>query len=614
MTVAVDFDDGDPDNNRKHLSTTVTSFSDPSLGSRTGTAISTQTEGGQNSVGVAFGDYDGDGDPDLYVVNRGASNVLYRNEGDGTFPSRMTFSDVTLEAGVGDAGKGRGVVFGDYDHDGHLDMYVTNEGPNILYRNNGDGTFSDVTIQTGTGDIGSGRSALFGDYDNDGNLDLYVVNADGANVLYWNQGGMSFDDAPTFVNVAPQAGVADSGKGCGAASGDYDNDGDLDLYVVNFEEANVLYRNDGDGRFSEVAVEAGVADSGKGVGTVFGDYDNDGWLDLYVTNHGANVLYRNNGDGTFSEATLEAGVGDAQKGVGTTFVDYDNDGFLDLYVVNWGANVLYRNNGDGTFADVTFEAGVGDRENGWGVTTGDTNGDGYPDLYIARAETNVLYTNRGEANHWLMVRTVGIQSNASGIGAQVRVVTGDSSGLSPSGRSLVQVREVSGGSGYCSQNSLPVAFGLGTSTQVDSVIVRWPSGTVDVLLTVERDQVLTVQEGRNTITAVHERGYTPSEGISERGDVLPSFQDDVLRAFPNPTNGSLTMIVRVPRIQEVSLILYNLAGQKVRELISGTLDPGRHRIVWDGKDAEGRPVSSGVYWARLRADGRSVIGKIVVLK
>ena len=317
VACAVDFDDGNPDNNRKHLSTMVTCFSDPSLGPRTGTATATQTEGGQNSVGVAFGDYDGDGDPDLYVVNRGAPNVLYRNNGDGTF------SDVTAVAGVGDAGKGRGVVFGDYDNDGRLDVYVTNEGSNILYRNNGDGTFSDVTTQTGTGDIGSGRSALFGDYDGDGHLDLYVVNADRPNVLYWNQGGI-------FVNTARDAGVAHPGRGCGAMSGDYDQDGDLDLYVVNFEQANVLYRNEGDGRFSEVSMEAGVADSGKGVGTVFGDYDNDGFLDIYVANQGANVLYRNNGDGTFSDATLEAGVGDAEKAVGTAFIDYNNDGFLDL--------------------------------------------------------------------------------------------------------------------------------------------------------------------------------------------------------------------------------------------------------------------------------------------
>ena len=254
--------------------------------------------------------------------------------------------------------------------------------------------------------------------------------------------------------------------------------------------------------------------------------------------------------------------------------------------------MLYRNNGDGTFADVTFEAGVGDRENGWGVTMGDYNGDGYSDLYIANPETNMLYTHRGDINHWLMVRTVGTRSNTSGIGAQVRVVSGD----------FVQVREVSGGSGYCCQNSLPVAFGLGTNTYADSVIVRWPSGTVDVLLDVRCDQVLTLQEGRNILTAVEE-----DRGISEGGDLL------LLHTFPNPTNGRLTMILEIPRAQDVSLILYNLTGQKVCELISGTLDPGRHQIVWDGKDAYGRPVSSGVYWCRLRADGCSVVSTIVVL-
>ena len=226
-----------------------------------------------------------------------------------------------------------------------------------------------------------------------------------------------------FSDVTDIAGVSCTGYSNGVAWGDYDNDGDLDLYVANLSEANVLYRNNGDGTFTDVTSEAGVGCTGYSRGVAWGDYDNDGDLDLYVANSdGANVLYRNNGDGTFTDVTDEAGVGCTGSSRGVAWGDYDNDGDLDLYVANfYEANVLYRNNGDGTFTMVG--AGVGCTGSSKGVAWGDYDNDGDLDLYVANwDEANVLYRNNGNLNHWLQIRLHGTISNRSAIGTKVKVI------------------------------------------------------------------------------------------------------------------------------------------------------------------------------------------------
>ena len=264
-------------------------------------------------------------------------------------PPAVSFTDVTSTAGVGDTGDGRGMAWADYDGDGDLDLYITIAGGgNALYQNDGDGTFTDVTSAASVGDTGTGVGTAWADYDGDGDLDLYVTNYGEANVLYRNDGD------GIFTGVTSTASVGDTGSGVGTAWADYDGDGDLDLYVANYGQANVLYQNDGDGTFTDVTSTASVGDAGIGRGTAWADYDGDGDLDLYVTNFGqANVLYQNNGDGTFTDVTSIASVGDAGNGVGTAFADYDGDGDLDLYVVNVNAaNVLYQN--DGGVASITL--------------------------------------------------------------------------------------------------------------------------------------------------------------------------------------------------------------------------------------------------------------------
>lgn len=448
---------------------------------------------GSSNAG-AWGDFDGDGDLDLYVVKSisqwfGAANTLFKNNGAGLF------EDVAEQVGLADTGIGTGGIWGDYDNDGYLDLYVINfTQPNVLYRNDG-GMFTDVTPQAKVGDSGTGNGASWVDYDRDGDLDIFVYNCTYGGqhpTLYRNDGGV-------FVDISDSAGIAGNftpHNGPTIAWGDYNNDGYPDLYLplgdYDATYPNMLFCNNGNGTFTNIADSAGVADTGYGRGAAWGDYDNDGELDLYVVNywpnHG-NVLFRNNGNGTFTNVTTVAGVGDTAAGRMTFWGDYDNDGFLDLAVANEGVNKLYHNKGDGTFQDVTFEAGLNDTSNTrGGLLWGDYDNDGDLDLYEVNLDSkNRLYRNNGSDNHFLSVKTVGVVSNRDGIGARIKVVAG----------SLSQIREVNGGVG--SQIQLPVHCGLGTHSIIDSLIITWPSGIKDVYTNVAVDQHMLAIEGATVI-------------------------------------------------------------------------------------------------------------------
>jgi hypothetical protein len=402
-------------------------------------------------MGVAWGDYDNDGDLDLYLVNFRSANKLFQNDGVGGF------TDATGGLPLGDTGDGFGMAWGDYDNDGHLDLFVANNGGNKLFRNDGVGGFTDVTSGPLGGTVGD-RGVAWGDYDNDGDLDLYLANAvsgESNNKLFRNDGAGGFTD----VTSGPLGGNTYSSGG--VAWGDYDNDGDLDLYLAN-NGTNQLLRNSGPPGFTFTDVTSGPVgdDIGVGQGVAWGDYDNDGDLDLYVVNAGTGFagdkLLRNDGGGVFSDAT-SGPLGDfGDDGVGVAWGDYDNDGDLDLYVANDGANKLFQN-----------EVPVG--------------------------------------NHWLHIDLVGVISNRSGIGARVRLVAG---GVS-------QIREVSGGSGFLSQNSLTVEFGVGSATVVDLLEVTWPSGIVQALTGVSVDQRLEVEEANTpvgtsvVVTPADQTGATP---------------------------------------------------------------------------------------------------------
>ena len=454
----------------------------------TDVATSVGVADGGSARGIAWGDYDGDGDLDLYLVNSGQANRLFRNSG-------VTLdADMALVTGLADNASGLGASWGDYDNDGDLDLYLSRNGQaNRLFRNNGDGTFINVGLEAKVDDTDEGRSVVWGDYNNDGHLDLYLVN-DGPNRLYRNDGNGSFTD------VASVARVGDSGVSHAAAWGDYDNDGDLDLYLANGRsglihngDPNRLYRNNGDGTFTDVGASARVDDDGDSRGVAWGDYDNDGDLDLYVANsddaflvvNAPNRLYINNGPAGFTDIAGAVGVNDPGNSRGVAWGDYDNDGYLDLYLANKNTNRLFRNDHSGGFTEVGDQFDVDDGRSGVSAAWGDFNKDGWLDLYVGNDnQPNRLYRNNITGSRWLSVRLVGAQSNRNGIGARVVSVLGTTR----------QLRDVDGGSGYFSQPSLPVEFGFGTQAVVDSLIIQWPSGLRQVLNQVPTNQHLTAFE------------------------------------------------------------------------------------------------------------------------
>jgi len=460
--------------------------------------------------GVSWVDFDADGDLDLFVTNgydvsaenaEPQKNRLYRNDGGGTF------TPVKSGALAEDDGFSSGSTWGDFDNDGDIDAFVTNQRDqdNFLYRNAGGGTFERVQQGDPVTDGGHSYSASWVDLDNDGWLDLWVANGGlshaSANSLYRNSG----DGA--FARVEAGEIVTNTGRSGGAVWGDYDDDGDLDLFVPNLTYGpdpsdNALYRNDGDWNFVRVTEGLLVNDGMPSICAAWGDVDNDGDLDLYVGNlfGWTNLLYLNEGGGRFSQVTDGSAVADGGATYAVNWADADNDGDLDLLVVNWGAApVLYLNEGQGSLV----RASGGDLgaaiAYGANVAWGDYDADGDLDVYLGNwpnapgpGEPNQLFRNDGAGGNWLDVRLSGTASNRTGIGARVTVRA------SIDGKNVTQVREVAAHTGWRSQNSLLQHFGLGDAAEVESIEVRWPSGTLDRLTAVDANQVIEIVEGETS--------------------------------------------------------------------------------------------------------------------
>jgi hypothetical protein len=439
-------------------------------------------------IGQAWGDYDQDGWLDLYVTDSGGPNTLFHNNGDGTF----TVSDLSANVSLPEA-VSSGVVFADYDNDGWPDLYVLNWGANVLYHNEAGQGFTDVTAAAGVGDTGQGKSAAWGDYDNDGFLDLYVANwacypdcgrpsSGDRDRLYHNNGD------GTFTDISSGLSSKILGAGFAVSFTDYDNDGDLDIYLVNDEfinpVGNALWRNDGPGCdawcFTDVSTESGANTQVMGMGLATADYDNDGDMDFYFSNAGPMVLLQNLGDGTFTDAAAAAGVdlGNDVIGWGAVFFDYDNDGWQDLYlaVSDRAPGVpphdpLLRNNGNGSFTEVPH-TGLDESGGTLGVAYGDYDRDGWVDLVVGNYNQGyVLYRNEGAStgNNRLVLDLVGGGPvNRDAVGTKVVVRT-------PDGHT--QLQEVHSGSSLGAGNSLTLNFGLGAAAYA-SITITWPDGTV----------------------------------------------------------------------------------------------------------------------------------------
>ena len=492
--------------------------------------------------GGALFDFDNDRDLDLYLVQgnslsssaaSSSTNRLYRNDAG-------VFVDITTSANVGDIGYGLGAVAADYDSDGYRDLYVTNLGENVLYRNNGDGTFTDVTGHAQVGCPLLSASAAFADIDRDGDLDLYVCNYVEysletdipcryknslriycgpneyhgiADVLYRNNGD------GTFTDITKSAGVYEpTTRGLGIVFTDVNNDGWVDIYVANDMSPNTLFINQGDGTFREEGVLRGVAYNGDGIangsmGIDAGDYDNDGDIDLWVSNFAleANCLMQNDGDGYFEDVTFDTNLADPSfysLGFGTRFIDFDNDGWLDLLVGNghiWD-NVeqidtkqsyaqpvqLFHNQGGAAqnhigFTEITAEAGLDKTPYVVrGMLFGDIDADGDVDVVLCQSNRPavILSNEIGSENAWLTVKLIGADGNTDAIGAQVQLEVGG----------INLLREVICGASYLSGNDLCLTFGLGNALQINNLQIRWHNGTVQQLSQVPIRQIVTFSQ------------------------------------------------------------------------------------------------------------------------
>ena len=512
-------------------------------------------------TGVAIFDYDNDGWPDIFLINgttlegqdKSATNHLYRNNHDGSF------TDVTKPAGLADApGWGQGVCVGDYDNDGWEDVYVTYYGKNRLYHNN-KGVFTEVADRSGTAGTGKawGTGCAFVDYDRDGLLDLVISNyvdfdlanapapgerascvwkgvpvmcgprglPSAKNILYHNLGNGKFADVTTKAHIDQTPGH----YSLGVAIFDFDDDGWSDFYIACDSTASILFRNNHDGTFTDVAVAAGAAynEDGReqaGMGVTIGDYNGDGKLDIFKTNFSddTSTLYRNNGNGTFDDVTFAAGLGlhTQYLGWGAAFFDFDNDGWPDILVANGHVypevdkqhlgstypepRILYHNNGNGTFTDISADAGSGitTMHAGRGLAIGDLFNDGRLSAVVSNMNDHpsLLVNQVRSPNHWIAIRTIGTKSNRDGIGARITAKAG----------SRLLVDEVRSGASYASQSDMRVHFGLGAVNKIDWIQIRWPSGRLEQFENLQVDAIHTVKEGAGTPFAPGPRPAKPT--------------------------------------------------------------------------------------------------------
>lgn len=481
-----------------------------------------------DSRSVNWVDANNDGWVDLMITNgpsAGQQNFLYLNDGTGGFNA------VSGDPVVSDAKPFDGASWADTDNDGDLDcMVVTWYGvANYFYTNNGAGTFTKVTtgplVNTGT----YSETCSWGDYDNDGLVDLYICNSDGTlkNLLYHNEGNN------TYVPVTTGDMVNDTFASRSVNWTDIDNDGDPDLFVTNeYGQNENIYRNDGAGAFTRIDTGALLTNGGNTMSSSWGDYDNDGDMDVFLANdQGNNALFRNEGNFYFTNVvdTVSATAG---RSFSSAWSDMDNDGDLDLFVTNSFMtgnlllNFLYLNNGDGSFTRVDNTVPATDLDWSYGCAFGDYDNDGFEDLAVATCRfsgshrNDLLYHNDGNGNNWITIKLTGTTSNKAAIGARVRLKA------IINGNAVWQLRELSAQSSYCGQNDLRAHFGLGNAGSIDSLQVYWPSGLVESFAAITPNRFIQIVEGQG-ITGIKETGETRQFSL-----------------FPNPTSGMVTLTMK----------------------------------------------------------------------
>ena len=534
--------------------------------------------------GVSFADFDNDGWDDLTFASEEGSEIYFFKNNDGVF-NLVTFN------GIFNTSKAKQVIWVDYDNDGDKDFFVTAlEGKNSFYMNNGDMNFTDISTTIGIfqTDLFS-YGASFGDIDNDGDLDLFITNRspEDHNYLYRNDSGV-------YVDITSTSGISLEGElSFCSIFFDYDKDGLLDLYISNDKEEyiNRLYKNYGNGVFQDVSISSSAGIDVSAMSTTLGDFNNDGWFDIYITNTPfsqvsliqGNVLLKNNGDGTFTNVASETGTSFDSVGWGAVFLDADNDALLDLYVSGSenGSGALissafYHQQNDETFIipqNIGFNS---DLRESYSNAIGDIENDGKPDIIVGNdSEPNFLWSNKTEnQNNWLKVRLEGVVSNKDGIGSTIEINVGGQS----------QYRFTLAGEGYLSQNSFYEFFGLGNATQVDYIKVTWSAtGETEIINNVIANQAIIIKEGS---------GILSSDGI---------FKESSFSVYPNPSNNGIFKL-SVVNENKVSLQVFDISGRLIIE----------KNDLKNNDEINLSQYASGVYIARFTSGTKNNTLKLVI--
>ena len=543
-----------------------------------------------NDAGSSFGhswcDFNQDGWEDLFVNNlaAGQSNFFYKNKGDGTF---TRLSNITIEQG--DAATSS--TWGDFDKDGYMDVFVANGGTvssqkkNFLYRNNGDETFTKISTGLLVNQNGAFTTCSWIDVDNDTDLDLFVGRSFGANQLFKNEGNGNFS----------QEVLNDNGGTWGISWSDYDKDGDLDGFGTNWAAPNYFYKNE-NGNLTRIAFPPLTTGSSNSLSPNWGDYNNDGWTDLFVGNSAArDRLFQNNRNGSFSEITDSPITAEVINSEGSCWADWDNDGDLDLLLASGGNQStgfvrMYENGGDGQFLQIDdgeLTTLIGRYE---GLTCVDFDKDGDLDVFISNYfnNDNLLYFNNGNSNSWVNIELIGITSNTNGIGSKIYVKA------NIGGEEIWQLREIIAHSAHVTQSSLRAHFGLGDASIIDSIKVIWPTQEEQILKNIATHQYLKITEG---------------EEVLATKKPLKIKQLLQFRAVPNPFAERLNISFQLPKNEWVNLEILDIKGQNVGSIFKGQLAKGRHQFKKNASN-----LASGFYMLRLVIAEGQVLEKVLLIK
>ena len=567
--------------------------------------------------GNAVADFDQDGDLDIFMVSRGSFNTGNKNSWSRLLENRGGFFiDITESSGFSKqyAGKVTGGVklsasWGDYNNDGYPDLFLGHQNKSQLYRNNGDKTFTEVTAEVGITSCSpcNNTGGIWWDYNNDGHLDLYMAYLGEPNRLYTNLGN------GTFMESVNALGLNDPGRTWSCQPLDANRDGWMDLYVINDFGLSNFYINEKGKSFVDATETYNLKNTGDGMGSSIGDFNNDGFFDIYVTNISeikSNPLFAGSSEGPFKNVGQAQGVGNAHFGWGNRFFDADNDGDQDLYAVNGMADLKYDNkffknlkaNGTDKFTDWSSASATDGHGNGMAVEVFDFDSNGFLDILVSNVndEPYLYQNNTANPNKWLQVDLEGIISNRDGLGATAIAYTKDN-----------VIHRLKFAVGVMGQSIKPLHFGLGETQKIDSLKILWPSGVKEVVHNISTNQKIKILE---------EKGMVVGESFNEE-DIQPIAVNDALpvidktmemKAYYDVQNGAVTFKIKKAVEGIISLNIYSLLGKSIYTIKEKTVIDQDYTLEWEGHSKQGQKLPSGVYIYRLELENKSWYGKMLI--